>query len=141
MQMLDEGGLLPLPCRIAGIFLKGCCECICVPRLEEHHVLGRREGLVLFYGVVHAVFPRHTVKILDVFIADLDIGNALILTDKLLDRLLAGGLYGTSPFFLCNFCFLMCQELRNRRLEHPSGELRCADYKGHCPVFNLFLQL
>ena len=68
MQMLDEGGLLPLPCRIAGIFLKGRCECICVPRLEEHHVLGRREGLVLFYSVVHAVFPCHTVKILDVFI-------------------------------------------------------------------------
>ena len=106
--MLDEGGLLPLPCRIAGIFLKGRCEGIRVPRLEEHHVLGRREGLVLFYGVVHAVFPRHTVKILDVFIADLDIGNTLILTDKLLDRLLAGGLYGASPFFLCNFCFLMC---------------------------------
>lgn len=139
--MLDERGFLTLPCRIAGIFLKGRCEGIRVPRLEEHHVLGRREGLVLFYSVVHAVFPCHTVKILDVFIADLDVGNALILTDKLLDRLLAGGLYGASPLFLSNFRFLVCQELCNRSLEHTPGELCCADYKSHCPVFNLFLQL
>ena len=69
-------------CRRQGVRIAG---------LEEDQVLGWGAAAVLFHRIVHAVLPGDLLKLLDGGVVDLDVGNALVLADQLLHRLLALG--------------------------------------------------
>ena len=85
-RALAAVGLLDLPlgvlreCRRQGVGIAG---------LEENQVLGRRGAAVLFHRIVHAVLAGDALKITDGRVVDLDVGDALVLPDELLHRLLA----------------------------------------------------
>ena len=87
-----------------GVLCKSCCQSICITAFEKNQVLWWRTAAVLFHRIVHAVFPGDLLKLLDGGIGDLDIGNALVLTNELLDRLLTLGFTGASRL-LCLFSF------------------------------------
>ena len=81
----------------AGVLGKSCCQRIRITTFEKDQVLGWGAAAVLLHRIVHAVFPGDLLKLLDGGIGDLDIGNALVLTNELLDRLLTMGLHRRVP--------------------------------------------
>ena len=78
-------------CRRHGIRISG---------LKEHQVLRWKYGFILGDCIIDTVFPGILFKALQVCFGNVDIGDALILTDQLLNGLLAGRLL----IFHC--CFL-----------------------------------
>lgn len=79
-------------------------------------VLGRGGAAVFFHRIIHTVFPGDFLKLLDGGIGDFDIGNALVLTNELLDRLLALGFDRDFPFSL--LIQLLFLAVGNRYLIH-----------------------
>ena len=73
-----------IECRRHGIRVSG---------LKEHQVLRWKYGFILGDCIIDTVFPGILFKALQVCFGNVDIGDALILADQLLDGLLAGGLF------------------------------------------------
>lgn len=99
-QLLQNRGALLPAIRLGGILFERCCQRICISRLEEDKVFRFIAASIFLQGIVHTVLSGESFKILDVLIGDLDIGDTLILTDQLLDGLLAARLHGTGSDFL-----------------------------------------
>jgi hypothetical protein len=55
--------------------------------------------VIFLHGIIDAIFSGHTLKCFDVTVGDLNIAYALILPDKLFDRLLAIGFTGPDTRF------------------------------------------
>ena len=69
-------------------------------------------GFILFQSKVHAIFPRNTLKILDILIGDLDVGDTLILSHEVLYGLLSAGLHRSLAGFLHLFFFAIGEVFR-----------------------------
>ena len=125
----------------AGVLGKGCCQRIRITTFEKDQVLGRGAAAVFLHRIIHTVFPGDFLKLLDGGIGYFDIGNALVLTNELLDRLLTLGLHRRVPAsLLIQLLFLaMGKVFTNGGLKQPPGELCAVDYQRQSPVFHFFL--
>ena len=121
----DGRSVLRLPDLFPGVLGKSSGQGIRVPTLEKDQVLGWGAAAVLLHRIVHAVFPRDLLKLLDGGVGDLDVGNALILADQLFHRLLAVGNHGGIPaFLLLQLLFLAVGKvLGDGGFHQPPGKL------------------
>src|SRR5699024_8493740 len=126
---------------VAGVLGKSSGQGVGVAGLEENQVLGRGGAAVLFHRIVHAVLAGDALKVPDRRIVDLDVGDALVLPDELLHRLLALGGDGGIPAALLFQLFLPAvgHVLGYGGLEQPAGELGAADDQRQSPVFHFLL--
>ena len=138
-QLLQNGGALLPAIRLGGIFFERCCQRICISRLEEDKVFRLIAASVFLQGIVHAVLSGKSLKILDVLIGDLDIGDTLILTDQLFDGLLAAGLHGTGSDLLQTALLTVGKVFLDGVFEYIRRKLAAVDDEGYCPLFNFFL--
>jgi len=74
---------------LCGILLESGGDGIRITALEEHKPFRGLFGCVFFYRKVNAVLSGDALKVLDVLVADFDVGNASTLPHKLFDGLLA----------------------------------------------------
>lgn len=117
-------------CRRHGIRISG---------LKEHQILWWKYGFILSDCIIDTVFPGILFKSLQVCFGNVDIGDALILTDQLLNGLLAGGLLIFHCRFL-RFSLDISDTLQAKTDNAASRKLGRADGQIHCPVFYFLLQ-
>ena len=138
-QLLQNRGALLSAIRLGGILSERCCQCICIPCLEENKVCRLVAAAVFLQGIVHTVLSGNSLKILDVLIGNLDIGNTLILTNQFLHGLLAAGLHGTGTDLLQTALLVVGKVLLDSVFEDIGCKLAAVDDEGYCPLFNFFL--
>src|SRR5699024_4689402 len=126
---------------VAGVLGKSSGQGVGVAGVEENQVLGRGGAAVLFHRIVHAVLAGDALKVPDRRVVDLDVGDALVLPDELLHRLLALGGDGGIPAALLFQLFLPAvgHVLGYGGLEQPPGELGAADDQRQGSVFYFLL--
>ena len=118
------------------VLLECCRQSVSIPSFEEDKVFWNIAGFVLFQSKVNAVLPRNTLKILDVLVGDLDVGDTLVLSNQFLNGLLSARLYRpfTSLFLAIGKVF------GNGRFQNIGRHFGCVDGQRDCSLFNFFLQ-
>ena len=74
------------------------CQSIGITSFEENKVFGNIAGLILFQSEVNTIFPRNSLKVLDILVGDLNVCYPLVLPHELLHALLPAGLNRTLTF-------------------------------------------
>ena len=88
-ELFEYGRAFLFAVAFCRVLLECRCQSVGVTSFEENKVLWNLAGLIFFQSEVHAVFPRNSLKVLDILISNLNIGNALVLSDKFLYALLS----------------------------------------------------
>lgn len=139
-ELLKHRRAFLLAVALCRIFLERCCQGVTVTSLKENKVFWNLSRLVLFQSEVNAVFPRNSLKVLDVLIGNFNIGYTLVLPHELLHALLSARLNRTGTGFLCFLLLAVGKILGDCRFQNIGGHSCGADSQRDCSVFNFFLQ-